>query len=138
VAAVRTSAPFALAATALLFVGYLPAADPWKSWRPVARAAEAAAAGGPVYHAGFNQGPNLLWALDRATTPPLPDRAAFTGAFGTGRPRAAIVATAAWWDEQRAAAASDAALAAAVGTLREVWRDQADRRLLIVLTNAPP
>jgi 4-amino-4-deoxy-L-arabinose transferase-like glycosyltransferase len=129
VLALRAAAPGMFLALAALWLGYLPAADPYKSWHPVARAAEQAAGDGVVYHAGFPQGTNLLWALDRATTPYLADTAALVRVLGPGQPRAAAVVTAAFWE----AARSDPLL----GGLREAWRDKTDIRELVVLTNAP-
>jgi len=133
----RAAAPPMFLALAVLWLGYLPAADPYKSWQPVARAAEKAAGNGVVYHAGFPQGTNLLWALQRKTTPYLADAAALARVLGPDQARAAAVVTAAFWEAARRARASDAALEAALAGVREAWRDKTDIRELVVLTNAP-
>jgi 4-amino-4-deoxy-L-arabinose transferase-like glycosyltransferase len=135
--ALRRAAPPLFGAVAALWLGYLPAADPYKSWQPVARAAEAAAGTGPVYHAGFYQGTNLLWALDRRTTPFLGDVRALLEALGPDRPRAAAVVTSGFWEQARREASADPDLARALAGLREVWRDRTDIRELVVVTNAP-
>lgn len=137
VEALRRAAPCLFLALAALWLGYLPAADPYKSWQPVARAAEAAAGEGVVYHAGFPQGTNLLWSLDRPTTPYLADVDALVRVLGPGQPRAAVVVTSGFWAAAQERRAGDPALAAALAGVREAWRDRTDIRELVVVTNAP-
>lgn len=138
VRAVRTAAPLLFAALGIIHVGYLPTADPYKSLRPVAAAAEQAAGPqGTVWFGGLNEGTNLLWALDRPRTPRVADATALAEALGPGTPRAAAVLTARFWDQVRAEASGNPDLARRLAGVREAWRRQADIRVLVVVTNAP-
>lgn len=123
---------------AVMALAYLPQIDRIESFRPVARAALAAAGEGPVRYAGFYQPANLLWGLGRERVEPVWSVEELVALLGPDRPRASLVCTARWWQEQRGRAAEQPALAAALAGVREVWRDQVGHRLLIVLTNAPP
>jgi 4-amino-4-deoxy-L-arabinose transferase-like glycosyltransferase len=137
VAVVRGAAPLLCLAWGAMAVGYLPTADPYKSWRPVAHAAEAAAGEGAVYHAGFPQGTNLLWALDRRTTPFLPDLTTLLEVLGPDRPRASAVVTRDFWEAAQRDASAQPDLARRLAALRVAWRDTADIREILVVTNGP-
>ena len=126
-----------LVALVLFSLGHLPVLDPHLSFRRVAEAAEQAAGDGPIAVAGWYQGPNLLWSLDRATVGQVGDAASLAALLGPDAPRAAVVATASWWRDLRAPGARDPDVAARLTAVREVWRDQVGSRLLVVLTNAP-
>jgi 4-amino-4-deoxy-L-arabinose transferase-like glycosyltransferase len=142
--AVRRAAVPWLAAFVLVVVGHLPAIDRFESWQPVGRAAEEAAGAGPIAFAGWYQGPNLLWALERERVAPFPEAddpnlaSALAAFLGPDRPRAALVTTTKWWDRVKARAAAEPAVAATVGSVRETYRDQTGQRVLVVLTNAAP
>ncbi|MFM8386960.1 MAG: ArnT family glycosyltransferase [Planctomycetia bacterium] len=138
VRAVRGAAPLLFAALAVLHLGYLPAADPYKSMRPVAQAAEQAAGPqGTVWFGGLHEGTNLLWALDRPRTPRVADAAALAAALGPGQPRGSAVLDARFWEQVRREASGDPELGRRLSAVREAWRDQADIRELVVVTNAP-
>jgi hypothetical protein len=125
-------------------LGHLPAIDRFESFGPVGRAAEEAAGSGPIAIAGWYQGPNLLWSVDVESLSSLPEPAdpalpsALALLLGPGQPRAAVVATAAWWEQVKARGQGDLAFTATLAGIREAYRDQTGRRILVVLTNAPP
>lgn len=84
-----------LLAGAYLHVALLPIVDPVKSFAHAAAAVEEASGGGPIVHAGFGQGPNLLWSLDREHIEEVKDAEALTRALGGTR--GALLAEEGWW-----------------------------------------
>ena len=110
---------------------FLPKLDVHKSYAPAARAAEKHADGGTIYNAGFGQGPNLLWSLDRKRTPLLHGIHDLRAALDV-RQRVAVVAGAKWWDRLRVENTDGLA------GIYEVWRQLVDGRELVVLTNRRP
>ena len=138
VAGLRRAVVGVLAAFVVLALGYLPQVDRNESFRPVAAEALRAAGQGPVYYAGFYQPANLLWGLHRESVERVDDLPGLARVLGPGSPRASLVATAGWWEAQRKAAAADPVLGPALDGVRETWRDQTGRRVLVVLTNSPP
>jgi 4-amino-4-deoxy-L-arabinose transferase-like glycosyltransferase len=129
--AVRRGAMAVTVGMTVLTLFVLPALDRYKSYAPAARAAEAAAAGGTIYNAGFGQAANLLWSLDREISPEVHDPAELGTRLPRGGPVGAAVVGQGWWDRWRAAHP------AAATWLREVWREPVDHRGLLVLTNRP-
>jgi len=127
---VRRMTPLMLTGLTFLVLVFLPRLDTMKSYAPAATAAETWAEGGPVYNAGFGQGPNLLWSLDRKHTEALLGIDDLRAALAADRPHAAVVAAAKWWDRLR-----EQDPAATVGIL-EVWRDEKRHRGLVVLTQS--
>ena len=83
---VHAVAVYVLLAGAFVHVALLPIVDPVKSFARAAAAVEAASGGGPIVHAGFGQGPNLLWSLDRARIEEVEDAEGLARALG-GTPR---------------------------------------------------
>lgn len=138
VRAVRVAAPLLFATLGVVHVGYLPTADPYKSFRPVAAAAEEAAGPqGTVWFGGLHEGTNLLWALDRPRTPRVASAGALAEALGPGTPRGAAVLTGRFWEQVRREASGDPDLARRLSGVREAWRREADIREMVVVTNAP-
>jgi len=123
---------FLLLAGAFLHVALLPLADPLKSFGPVARAAETAAAGGPIYHAGFGQGPNLLWSLDRERVEEVFDATGLERCLAPDAGPAAVVAAAGWWERLRAGMGPRA------GAVRVAWEGRVGDKPFLVLTNTHP
>ena len=125
IAVVQRTAPWMLGGLTLLLLLFLPPLDALKSYAPAARAAEQVAGDGPVYNAGFGQGTNLLWSLDRTRTQEIHDAQGLRQALLTPDTRAAVVAGAKWWDRLRE---SDPE---AVDGIQETWRSRRDK--LVVL-----
>lgn len=132
-----------LGAWLLIALGHLPVLDEHISFARVGRAAEDAAGNGPIAVAGWYQGPNLLWSLDRQHVDEWHDWREVATTLSPDAPRAAVVADADWWERAREDAArtlpSDSPDLARVRAqflgLRPTWRDQVGSRLLLVLTN---
>lgn len=116
----------------VISLGFLPQIDRHRSYAPAARAAERHARGGAIYNAGFGQGPNLLWSLDRERTPLLHGLDDLRDAMSDTSEGVAVVARAKWWDGLRVARPD------ALGGIYEAWRDLVDGREMVVLTNQEP
>jgi hypothetical protein len=127
-----------LAGTVGLHVLLLPLVDPVKSFRPVGRVAEIVAHGAPIAYAGFGQGGNLLWALDRPRTQALPDGRALADALAPGAPRTVVVVEAGHWKAwQEEARRSDPRRARILDGARVAWEGRMKGRRLLVVTNVP-
>lgn len=95
---VYTVAVFVLLAGACLHVALLPLVDPVKSFARAAQAVEAASGGGPIFHAGFGQGPNLLWSLDRERIEEVEDAEGLRHVLAAP---GALLAEEGWWRRAR-------------------------------------
>ncbi len=118
----------AFVAISLLF---LPKLDVHKSYAPAAEAAHRVAGDGPIYNAGFGQGPKLLWSLDRKETAQIHGFYDLRDAMVVDEP-ATVVAGAKWWDRLRVEHTD------ALGGIYETWRALVDGREMVILSNRRP
>lgn len=125
---VQAVSVFVLLAGAFLHVALLPLADPVKSFARAAHAAEAASEGGPIVYAGFGQGPNLLWSLDRERIEEAGDAAALDRLLGDTR--GAVLAEERWWQDAREALGESFP-----GTV--TWRGRVGHRRFVVVASRP-
>ena len=125
---VHAVAVYVLLAGAFVHVALLPIVDPVKSFARAAAAVEAASGGGPIVHAGFGQGPNLLWSLDRARIEEVEDAEGLQRALG-GAP-GALLAEEGWW--LRAEAGLDGAFPGTV-----TWRGTVGHKRFVVVASRP-
>ena len=121
-------AVYVLLAGAFLHVALLPLLDPVKSFARGAAAVEAASEGGPIVHAGFGQGPNLLWSLDRERIEEAEDGQALLRLLGGTR--GALFAEEGWWE--RTQEALGASFPATV-----TWRGTVGHKRFVVVASRP-
>ena len=89
---------------------------------------EAAAEGGPIVHAGFGQGPNLLWSLDRERIEEAEDGQALLRLLGGTR--GALFAEEDWWQRTQEALGTSFP-----GTV--TWRGTVGHKRFVVVASRP-
>jgi 4-amino-4-deoxy-L-arabinose transferase-like glycosyltransferase len=129
----------ALAGTVAFLVAVhavFPRMDSAWSWGPAARAAEAAAAGGPVRCLGIGQVGVVLWSLSARTTADIASDEELGTALEAGATGALLAEEKAWTRARARAETSPEPWALAVRNARETWSGRVGRRFVRVVAPA--